>query len=420
MDSNVHVQQRLRLAGRDFSPPASVLLWLGGATVLLASGIVLNWGLTAGHWVPDAYGDLPTRATSDSAPYYYNQSVYDLATSAILVVSILLLLGGFFVRQSGKHLLRASGFTLFGFYWATQAMRFYVKADGDFVNMSFAAFGTYFFTYFAYQSLLDRANGVDTPSLRWLAGTGAITSGVYFLTYLVRPVSEWLILTVAGQTQWLLQFFGQGTVRDGGSPDGSLIYYPTNPELGAFSGGWFPIQIILACTAIQSIMIFVGGILSIRPPQLGVGYSGKPQRFQGLQESFRRRLAYAFLLTVPLIYVLNLFRNVIIIWMSGQENAVLFSTNEAAFWFAHNIIGKGGSLVALIIIAFIVFRILPELYDAIIGLLDLTARKGPVEEWMRSHGFRSPLRRRAPKPAPTAVGPGAAPVAAQPVDPGGK
>ncbi|MBI2079013.1 MAG: hypothetical protein HYT80_11730 [Euryarchaeota archaeon] len=138
--------------------------------------------------------------------------------------------------------------------------------------------------------------------------------------------------------------------------------------------------------------------------------SGKPQRFERLRPTYGSRRFWALMLTVPLIYVLNLFRNVIIIWMSGQEEAVSFlwwKTHDEVFWFSHNIIGKGGSLVALIIIAFIVFQILPELYDSIIGLLDLKERRGPLEQAVfggRGRGGvpapKAPALDAAPVPAP--------------------
>jgi exosortase/archaeosortase len=46
---------------------------------------------------------------------------------------------------------------------------------------------------------------------------------------------------------------------------------------------------------------------------------------------------------------------------------------------AHNVIAKTGSLLALIVLLFITFKIVPELYDEIIGIIDLAKRKGPVE-----------------------------------------
>ena len=45
----------------------------------------------------------------------------------------------------------------------------------------------------------------------------------------------------------------------------------------------------------------------------------------------------------------------------------------------HNVIGKAGSLIALIVLAFIVFDLLPELHDNIMDLFNLPKRRGPIE-----------------------------------------
>ena len=53
------------------------------------------------------------------------------------------------------------------------------------------------------------------------------------------------------------------------------------------------------------------------------------------------------------------------------------------FGTAHNVIGKGGSLIALVILLFIVIKILPEVFDEIICLTDLYKRKGPFERFFK-------------------------------------
>ena len=46
---------------------------------------------------------------------------------------------------------------------------------------------------------------------------------------------------------------------------------------------------------------------------------------------------------------------------------------------AHNVIFKILALVALIILLFINFKLAPQLYDEIVGIINLAKRKGPVE-----------------------------------------
>ncbi|HLE47341.1 MAG TPA: hypothetical protein VI818_03510 [Candidatus Thermoplasmatota archaeon] len=361
--------------GRVLTRTEVLRIYVWGSALLLALGVGLNWLLTDGAWY--------VRGNTKYDAQYLRWNAYDVVSGVILVASLVLLGIGFLWRARRRHIARALGFLVFGFYWGTQAMKLYVAEEGDFVNAIFAMFGVFFFNYFAYHELVSFKRDEDPRALAWLTGTAFITTGVYFVTHKIQAIAYWLILRVSEETQWLLQAFGQGTVRCGGVPDGSMIYYPQIPEIGCDSGGYFLVQIILACTAIQSMMIFVGGIFALRPPRLGDGVSGKATRFERLRPTYGSRRFWALMLTVPLIYVLNLFRNVIIIWMSGQEEPVSvfwWNTADEVFWFSHNIIGKGGSLLALIIIAFIVFQILPELYDSIIGLLDLKERRGPLEQ----------------------------------------
>ena len=115
-----------------------------------------------------------------------------------------------------------------------------------------------------------------------------------------------------------------------------------------------PITIIFACTAIQSMVLFVGMIGAL--PNV----------------SLKRKTLAMFVTVIP-IYFLNLIRNVSVIFLVGG--------GITSFETAHNIIAKAGSLIALIVLLFITFKILPELYDEITCLFDLPKRKGPVENF---------------------------------------
>ncbi|HMK15776.1 MAG TPA: archaeosortase A, partial [Methanomicrobiales archaeon] len=110
----------------------------------------------------------------------------------------------------------------------------------------------------------------------------------------------------------------------------------------------FQIEIILACTGIQSMAIMLGVAAAV-PTTL-------------------RQKVLAFLLVVPTIYILNLVRNVfVIIAYTAQWFPYLprIASNgeygyESFFW-AHNILAEGGALVALIAIAYGLFVIIPDL-----------------------------------------------------------
>jgi len=88
-----------------------------------------------------------------------------------------------------------------------------------------------------------------------------------------------------------------------------------------------------------------------------------------------KRKIYGLLITVPPIYVLNLIRTASVVYLAGG--------NICSVEVAHNILGKTGSLIALVVFAFIIFKILPELYDEIVCIIDLPKRKGPVENFFK-------------------------------------
>ena len=112
------------------------------------------------------------------------------------------------------------------------------------------------------------------------------------------------------------------------------------------------VNIVLACTALQSMIIFVGGVICTKAP-------------------YNRRF-YAFLATVPPIYILNLIRNAGVIWLTYEH-----VWGDDTFFWAHAVIGKVGSLIALIFLAIAVFHFLPEMQDSILGVIDLPLREAP-------------------------------------------
>ncbi len=105
------------------------------------------------------------------------------------------------------------------------------------------------------------------------------------------------------------------------------------------------IEIILACTAIESIALFTGATL-------------------GVNADLNKRIK-AFLVSVPVIYVLNLFRNVFVIVSTAYA---WFGVDS--FYVAHHVLAKVFSTIALVFIALAVFKLLPELYELIHALKD--------------------------------------------------
>jgi archaeosortase A (PGF-CTERM-specific) len=287
----------------------------------------------------------------------------------LLVFGSLGLLGaGYYARGANRHDLRIAGWLLFAAYWPTQAPHFFF--EGDPVNAYFALFGPLFLDYIAYHEHLSRKWGEDPRPLKWMAGATFISAATYFVIYRLPPITEALIYSTTVQTTWVLQLiFGvPSTVVVAPSPDPEGRYH-----IFLEGGTDYAVTIILACTAIQSIMIFVAAIYCT-------------------ENAAKKRKQFAYLAVVPVIYFLNLFRNALIVWGFKVQDTLpdwfvgfwgLFGVETGAvnsyarFEFMHSVVGKGGSLLALVLIALAVFMLLPELHSNILDIFDLPKRRGP-------------------------------------------
>ena len=299
----------------------------------------------------------------------------------ILVISslIILSLGYFFSSKPhiffGKRFpvkigynLNIVGWLLLGFFWWIQ-VEHYILIDDPF-NGLICALAMPFFGYLAIHEYLSiRWNSKYEP-LRWLAAMTVVAGGIYFFVERVPLLSGWLIQVVAEQSIWILNSLDIPTSL--GSLDygeGSRYYRPVSEnqqvQIAIEGDEWRDpdakfVTIVLACTALQSMIIFVGGVICTKAPA--------DRRF------------YAFLATVPAIYILNLIRNAVVIWLTYEH-----VWGDETFFYAHGILGKVGSLIALIFLAIAVFHFLPEMQDSILGVIDLPLRQAP--EGMRGLPF---------------------------------
>jgi archaeosortase A (PGF-CTERM-specific) len=256
-----------------------------------------------------------------------------------LFLGLLFLGVGFFYRKKDiASILKIIGWGMFSSFWATMPSFLYFSEGGDVFNAAVCIIGVYVLIYVAYHEWLSIKRNEHVSCLNWIAG-GTFLAGIIYFTIengIIPGVQNWLIEFVAAQTTDVLHLIGINATRTQ-----SLIIYNNTP-----------VTIIFACTAIQSIVLFVGMIGAL--PRVTL-----------------KRKTLGLLVTVVPIYFLNLLRNAGVVYMVGSG---MFS-----FEIAHNVIGKAGSLIALIVLLFITFKILPELYDEIMGIIDLPKRKGPVE-----------------------------------------
>ncbi len=273
-----------------------------------------------------------------------NFGEYNVITSPFLFASLILLGVGYYLKDERSHFILSSAWMLFAFYWALQPEYLYYKEEGDIVNAVFDIVGVYFLAYISYHEYLSYKRNEELGSLRWLAGSSFFAGMIYFIFQKISFLGGWLIHTVAEQSAWLLSLFGYD-VRAGN------IIYGIYPHVPVYFNNHESVQLILACTGLQSMAVFIGILLALKAD--------------------RNKKIKAFLISVPVIYILNLIRNAGVIY--GMEEMGF------SFYFMHNVIGKIGSLVALIVIAYFIFDMLPEIYDNIMELISLYKRNGPIE-----------------------------------------
>lgn len=241
-------------------------------------------------------------------------------------------------QKKSRYYLAGLGWGVFAVYWINLSPYFY--SIGDYVNVVLtlvAAFVSVFigYTFVRHDRTIPlKINGIDIMTSLFMVTTASAIGGIsYFIFSEIPEMNRWLISTVTDQTFWLASALGVMVTRI----DWNLL---------AVNG--YRVEIILACTAIESIALFFGLIVSVRAPF--------------------KRLATAFLISVPVIYVLNLLRNVFIVNAYGM---LWFGDPETSFYVAHTVIAKAGSLIALFVIAYAVLKILPEIINMIDGLMNL-------------------------------------------------
>jgi archaeosortase A (PGF-CTERM-specific) len=173
----------------------------------------------------------------------------------------------------------------------------------------------------------------DDERIMNLSRAASVAFLIYVPFQFIPEVGNWLIGQVVGQIVWILNM---------------LNYHVTLTDWNIISRNTYRVEIILACTGIQSIVIMLGVAAAV--------------------PTTTRQKIYAFLLVAPTIYILNLLRNVFVIIAYTDQWFPYFpqiaSNGEVgyeSFFWAHNVIMELLALVVLIIIAFGLFTIIPKL-----------------------------------------------------------
>jgi archaeosortase A (PGF-CTERM-specific) len=209
----------------------------------------------------------------------------------------------------------------------------------------------------------------DRDALNWARGCIAYAGGPYLLIASVPWFSVLAIWFVASQVALFLSFTGTADIQLGetyvNTESGTFLWsewdgnkwfmtdsfaeHPYQTELIMADGGMIGINFVLACTALQSMIVFIGAI--------------------SVLDIDRKRRIRALLFTIPIIHILNLFRNAGLIWMHISYEGWEY-LGMSMFEFGHSYASRVVSLFAMFIMAIAMFELLPELHRHILRLLE--------------------------------------------------
>jgi archaeosortase A (PGF-CTERM-specific) len=255
--------------------------------------------------------------------------------------------------KSYKMPVGSIGWIFFAVYWALQPL-YYIK-EGDFsmvILMFVVALICLIIAHLMYITYLKSKKGMlhDNPTniTKTLMATTTVTAigALFYYPFAqIESLNHYIISTVTSQTFWLSQQAGFPVIRI----DWNIIML-----------NGYQVEIILACTAIESIALFFGLILGIKAD--------------------KKKVFLALMASIPVIYILNLIRNTFVIGAYGYKwfgtgpmivqlfGHEYFLHQSASFYIGHHIIAKGGSGIALFFIAYAVLKLLPELLNLIDNL----------------------------------------------------
>lgn len=225
-----------------------------------------------------------------------------------------------------RFLIGAAGWFFFAIHWLVQPAH-YIEI-GDYVNVVLVLAVSLFCLTISHAMAKNYMHyeNADTENILLTLTTAAALGGIFYYPFAeIQVLNTFLISIVSKQVVYILHALNMPA---------ELVAW-NRIDLNGYK-----VTIILACTAIESIAIFLGLIFCVRASM--------------------KRTMIAFVASVPVIYVLNVVRNVFVVVAYGDQ-----WFGEMSFQIAHHVIAKIGSGIALFVIAYVVLQVLPELLDAI-------------------------------------------------------
>lgn len=236
----------------------------------------------------------------------------------------------------------ASG--LFGTYWLLMVPYYWNEMQSPLETMlALAAFPLCL--YAGYLLVSGR------ESLLILVRAVAVMGIIYLPAETIPVFREWLIETTAYQAHVAMDLVAESPGLETGQ-NGYHSRFAFDTETVATGRTTY---IVLACTGLGSMAIFGGLIAAVRAP-------------------LRRKVA-GIVAAVGIIWFLNLVRNVFIALATPygwfQHGPFVYLATEwmgatpdrTSFLIAHNVISQPASIVALVAIAYVVIRLVPEVLE---------------------------------------------------------
>ena len=245
-------------------------------------------------------------------------------------IAILLFFPGVLLH---RRAISALGWLIFAVYPAFEAADYLTR--GEYFDASIAIVFLIFTVFFGVLIVTPRMAGAEEERLVFTITKIALITAVFYFPFALLPaLATALIALTTRLTVATLTLFKVGV----------YMVYPASiySTSSAFHAVYKPIEIILACTAIQSMVLFTGLVFGVSAPW--------------------KRQFKAFLASVPTIYALNLVRNV---FVTAAYFGEWFGPPLRSFEIGHGVIARIFVMVSLIAVAYAVFIILPEALDVI-------------------------------------------------------
>ena len=295
----------------------------------------------------------------------------DRETATLVGAAGMMLLGlSWWKRAKFNVKIAQLGWILVGFYFFNQAWTYLEHDDPILTVLTAGTLPLCCLVAWWEQS----ASGARKEAIVWARGTVAFAGGPYLLIAYVPYLSVMAIWFVASQSAWFLGFATGQDIHIGttwvNASDGRVSWeewdgnrwfetdfageYAFQSELLLANGESIGINFVLACTAIQSMVLFIGAI-------------------SVLELSWKKRVR-ALLLIIPTIHALNVFRNAGLIWMH-MTYTQWDLWGLSVFEFGHAYAARFVSLFAMFLLALIMFEILPSMHRNILALTGADGRR---------------------------------------------